>query len=168
MKDSKKKLSFSSPVGYSFMLTIMIVLTLVIFAVLSLSASLRDYEYSRRAAEKTTAYYEANSKAYELLGQMDGIFEESGSLEEGICAVLELPEVKVLTAEEMAQEQGLQDFSRAVSFEVEINSNQKLSVLLGVTEDEAGKVCYKILRWKEVSADIWESDATLPVIGGNE
>lgn len=165
MKNSERKLSFSSPIGYSFMLTIMIILTLVIFAVLSLATSLRDYGYSRRAAEKTTAYYEANSEANHILKQIDEIFTESQTMEEGLVGVSQLSEVKVLTSEETSEDLSLEGYLRGVSYEVEINSNQNLEVLLGITEGESGKACYKVLKWKEVSSDTWMSETTLPVYG---
>lgn len=165
MRNSEKKLSFSSPVGYSFMLTIIIILTLVIFAVLSLSASLRDYDYSRRVAEKTTAYYEANTRAYDILSRIDEIFAGAGSLEEGLAGMAELPEVTVLGEAEISGEEGLKDCSGAVSYEVEVKENQKLEVLLGVTEGKNGKACYRIVKWKEASSGSWEGGTTLPVIG---
>lgn len=165
MRDSEKKLFFSSPIGYSFLLAVMIILTFVMFAVLSLSASLRDYDYSKRAAEKNIAYYEANSKAYDIWQQIDEIFTMSNLIEKGLADISELSGITVLTEEEIVQEVGKCGIQNAVFFTVEINAHQKLEVLLGVADEESGKTCYKILKWKEVPSDSWESDTTLPVMG---
>lgn len=155
MKSQEKKPEFPSPAGYSFLLTIMIILTLVVFAVLSLSASLRDYEYSRRAAEKTTAYYEANSKANAILRQIDEKLVRCSSLEEAAAAVNELPDVSVTWEKEAA----------VVSYEAGIDARQKLQVLLEVTENDARSLVYEIKKWKEAASDNWEGDTALPVLG---
>lgn len=165
MRGSEKKMFFSSPIGYSFLLAVMIIMTFVMFAVLSLSASLRDYDYSRRAAEKNIAYYEANSKAYDIWKQIDEVFAVSDSTEEGLEKLSELPEIKVITKEEMGQEIRDCSIQDGIFFTVEINEQQKLEILLGAAGKETGKTCYKILKWKEVPSDSWESDTTLPVMG---
>lgn len=167
MKNSGKKLFFSGPIGYSLLLVVMITLTFVVFAVLSLSASLRDYGYSRQAAEKNIAYYEANSKACDSWQKIDEIFTTSDSLEKGFANISQLPGITVLTEEEIAQETGRSGIEKAVAFDVEINEHQKLEVLLGVVEKETGKTYYKILKWKEVPSDSWKSDETLPVMGSD-
>lgn len=165
MRNSEKKWFFSNPIGYSFLLAVMIILTFVMFAVLSLSAALRDYEYSKRVAEKNTAYYEANSRAYNIWQQIDEILTASASAEEGFAELSELPDTTVLTKEEISQKIGGGKVQNAVAFTVEISDYQKLEVLLGVNQEETGKISYKILKWKEVPADSWESDTTLPVLG---
>lgn len=58
-------------IGTSFMLVIFIILCMVIFAVLSLSSALKDYEYSKLNAERTIAYYEACNLAEEIRAQIE-------------------------------------------------------------------------------------------------
>lgn len=58
-------------IGTSFMLVIFILLCMVIFAVLSLSSVLKDYDYSKRKAERTTAYYEACNEAEEIYAKIE-------------------------------------------------------------------------------------------------
>lgn len=156
MKNSEKKQFLSSPMGYSFLLTIMIILILVVFSVLSLSTSLRDYNYSKRIAEKTTAYYEANSQAYDIFQQIDEDIAKSNTWEDAWKAISEVAEVTVLTDDEM---------SATVYYEVEITTHQKLQVMLEVNAGEDGQVSYKIMKWKEVPSETWESDTNLPVMG---
>ncbi len=166
MRNSEKKWFFSNPIGYSFLLVVMIILTFVMFAVLSLSTALRDYDYSKRVAEKNTAYYQANSKAYNIWQQIDEILTTSDQTEDGFAELSELPETTVLTEEEISRKIGEGKVQNAVAFTVEINTYQNLEVLLGVNREETGKISYKILKWKEVPADSWESDTTLPVLTG--
>lgn len=155
MKNQEKKLPLSSPIGYSFLLTVLVILTLVVFAVLSLSASSREYEYSRRTAEKTTAFYEANTKASRILRQIAESLAGCESLEAAWKTVGELPGVTVEKKEQAAE----------VSYEVEINDHQKLQILIEVTAEKDGKVSYRIREWKEAPTGSWEGDTTLPVLG---
>lgn len=57
-------------IGTSFMLVIFINLCMVIFSVLSLSSASKDYEYSKRNAARTQAYYEACNQAEEIRAQI--------------------------------------------------------------------------------------------------
>ena len=69
-----KQKKFTYPplqIGTSFMLLVFIILCMVTFAVLSLSNSMKDYEYSKKNAERTTAFYEANNLAEEKLAEID-------------------------------------------------------------------------------------------------
>ena len=54
-------------IGISFMLVIFIILSMTIFAVLSFSTAMKDYNYSKMNADKTTAYYDACNIAEEEL-----------------------------------------------------------------------------------------------------
>ena len=64
--------------GISFLLVIFVILCMVIFSALSLSSALKDYEYSKKNALRTTAYYEACNQAEEIRAQIeaDGFTEE--------------------------------------------------------------------------------------------
>ena len=57
-------------IGTSFMLVIFILLCMVIFSVLSLSSALKDYDYSKQKANRTTAYYEACNEAEEIYAKI--------------------------------------------------------------------------------------------------
>ena len=67
--EEKRRPRIASPFGYSFLLVVVLILTFLLFAVLSLSSSLRDYKYSERAADKMSAYYEACNKANDVLAE---------------------------------------------------------------------------------------------------
>ena len=58
-------------IGTSFMLVIFILLCMVIFAVLSLSNALKDYDYTQQRANRTKAYYEACNEAEEIYAKIE-------------------------------------------------------------------------------------------------
>ena len=92
--EEKRRPRIASPFGYSFLLVVVLILTFLLFAVLSLSSSLRDYKYSKRAADKMSAYYEACNKANDVLAEIDAILEESENKEMALQEISGLPEVK--------------------------------------------------------------------------
>lgn len=79
----KEKKSSYPPInmGTSFMLVIFILLCMVIFAILSLSSALRDYDYSKQIADRTTAYYEACNEAEEIYANIEAEGHTEDSIE---------------------------------------------------------------------------------------
>ena len=68
----RKKTSYSpTNIGTSFLLVIFIILCMVIFAVLSLSSALKDYDASKQNAERAAAYYQACNEAEEIRGKIE-------------------------------------------------------------------------------------------------
>lgn len=65
-------------VGASSLLVVFLVLCLVIFAALSLTAARNDAAYSGRAAERRTEYYAACGQAEALLEKLDDRLEAQG------------------------------------------------------------------------------------------
>ena len=75
-------------IGTSFMLVIFILLCMVIFAVLSLSSALKDYDYTKQKANRTTAYYEACNEAEKIYAKI----EEENHREDSIVYSLPINE----------------------------------------------------------------------------
>ena len=72
----KKKISFTS-VGGSSIITIFAVLCFIIFALLSLSTSKADSTLARKSVDAVAKYYQADTKAEEILAQIrEGIIPE--------------------------------------------------------------------------------------------
>lgn len=67
----KSKSEFHLSVGTSSILMIFVVLCLTTFGVLSFVTANSDYKLSRKNADAVTAYYQADSKADELLKTID-------------------------------------------------------------------------------------------------
>jgi hypothetical protein len=71
MNRKKEKNEFHLTVGTSSILMIFVVLCLTTFGVLSFVTANADYKLSNKNAEAVTAYYQADSKANELLKTID-------------------------------------------------------------------------------------------------
>lgn len=67
MMKHKRSLHPGFQIGTSLLLLVLMALCLLVFSALSLSSAIRDYEYSKKLAMKTKAYYEADSKANQEL-----------------------------------------------------------------------------------------------------
>ena len=147
--EEKRRPRIASPFGYSFLLVVVLILTFLLFAVLSLSSSLRDYKYSKRAADKMSAYYEACNKANDVLAEIDAILEEMALQE-----ISGLPEVK--------------DAADTISFCVPETDTQELRVKLSITEEtdgETGEMLeWSILEWKETATDVRQEKTRLPLM----
>lgn len=76
----KNKASMGVNIGTSSILIIVVTLTLICFAGLSLASANADYKLCLKLADRTTAYYEATSKVHEQLAN-DCTKKESSSFE---------------------------------------------------------------------------------------
>lgn len=70
MNKEKRTFGFLN-IGTASLLVVFLTLCLVSFAMLSLSSAKSDYEFSKKLAQKTTAYYEEKSAAIESLESGD-------------------------------------------------------------------------------------------------
>lgn len=59
--------------GLSTVLLVFVMLCLIVFAVLSLTTARADLQMSRKMADRTQRYYEAQSRAFEKVKSIDGI-----------------------------------------------------------------------------------------------
>ena len=89
------------------MLVIFLTLCMVIFAVLSLSSAVKDYNYSQKNAARTTAYYEACNAAERQLAQIDAMLkEEPPTKNETISYTVPIDEDELLQVVLTTQPQG--------------------------------------------------------------
>ena len=136
-------------VGTSSILLIFVLLCMITFAVLSLVSARSDYRLSQKNAEHTKDYYEAESRANEILMTIDKCLEEQYTLygnTEGI----------VFSSQ------------REIEYHVPAGTKQELSVALLLPEDlKEGDSYYQIKRWKLVNTETWQPDETLPVYGSD-
>lgn len=121
--------------GASSVLMIFVVLCLVVFAVLSLSGADADLRLSRKFAERTTAYYQAENRANDRVKEIDGNLQESYNNRE------------------------------ERSFSETIDETGRLDVVLQVQDSENGQgLRLQIVKWQSVSEGEWNPDRTLPVM----
>lgn len=166
-KKTEKKNYPNVQFGTSLMLVVFIILCLTAFAVLSLSGAMRDYEYSQKAADKTSGYYNADAKANEMLAKIAGILNDAALasesdqnvyMEQALTALSGIPELTI-SDEETSHP--------LVSYLIPVNDGQALKVSLSLHAPGSKETeLYRIAQWKEVSTQDWDSEATLPVLNG--
>ena len=64
-----EKRSYGVSIGASSILIVIVILTMVCFAGLSLASANADYKLCRKLADRTSAYYDATSVAYTRLSE---------------------------------------------------------------------------------------------------
>lgn len=95
----RKKISFTS-VGGSSIITIFAVLCFIVFALLSLSTSKADSTLAKKSVDAVEKYYQADTKAEEILAQLrqgiipDGVFSE-GNFYSYQCPIDEKQQISV-------------------------------------------------------------------------
>ncbi|MBO5260488.1 MAG: hypothetical protein J6B26_08940 [Agathobacter sp.] len=165
-----KKRKFSVNIGFSSIMMVFIMICLVTFATLSLLTSHSDYRLSQKMADKTTAYYEADTIAKDtarMIEQyLDSLYENStdaASYYHGINADLirgELPD----------QVYGLMVSDTeipVISYQVTISSVQTLYVSLEVHYPQNGEESfYKITRWQSKTSNAPAEEDHLNLFGG--
>ncbi len=139
--------------GTSLMLVIFIILCMIVFAVLSLSSSLKDYDYSQKNAQRTTNYYEACNQAEKSIADIHQLLTSSSSFESALDKIEDLGYVAV-SDDHLAQ------------FHVAIDDNEFLQVVLDLKPANGDD--YRIATWKSVSSDEWDGNQTLPVLGSEK
>lgn len=161
----KKKLPITN-IGTVTLLMIFIVLCMITIAGLSLSSSFRDDKMGQKAAQRTTEYYTASNKAEELLAEADnaclyayGKTDDAAEYYRLVQKELLLSSIKPVWTGETLD----------VSFQVEVNESQALSVLIDLLPPQqisanSATSFYKILTWQVIRTDDWEGDDTLKLI----
>lgn len=143
--------------GLSSFVLIFVMLSLMTFAVLSLVSAQADLRLSRKSAERTTAYYEAENAAGDVLTDL-------------LLAAREGPEE--LAARAAAADVTLTEDGTAV-YQVPLGDDQVLAVEVEISP---GGTEWEIRRWQTVSQYDWDDDEPmnvlgadgLPVLGGKE
>lgn len=137
-----KKRTSTSPfvnMGTALLLVIFLVLTMVTFAVLSLSSAKQDYDASVKMAEHQKQYYKACQKASEEFSILDQQFEQ------------EAHDVKITPSD-------------SVAFFVPVSSDQSLAVTLKITDPSTSKHYCEIVSWKLISNREWQGNQTIQLL----
>ena len=157
--DSRKKQSSFSSIGITSLVLIFVMLCLLTFSVLSLVTARADLRLSQKNAERTSAYYDAENRANDILLSVISCIEE----------YKDSPDASVFyhkLRERLDGQNGIL-FTGADSLEYEVllDKEQLLSVSLEMsyeTYDDGSH--YRILAWNTVSTHEWESDGSLPLL----
>lgn len=167
MKKDKQKQTFVN-IGSSSLLMIFLVLSLVTFSVLVLSSAKSDYTLSEQLASHKREYYEASSKAEDVLLQIDQILEEQAQKNEKNRAEYVNQVKKALDGCEFEEiclsvEQEEKE-TLVVVYDVPMSEQQKLYVALEITDYTESETYYQIQMWKVVSTDQWEGDQSIELL----
>lgn len=139
MKTGKRP--FSPPVfGGCLLLAAFAVLCLTVFVLLSLASVQFDGQLSDKSLTATVSYYNADSKAEEILSAL-----RSGSVPEGVT-----------------QKKTTDIPGSVYSFTLPVSDSQELAVDVIIDGSD-----YRILRWQTVSAAAWEADESIDVWSGD-
>ncbi|MBR5578995.1 MAG: hypothetical protein IKW28_08380 [Lachnospiraceae bacterium] len=132
MTEKKRPTPFIS-IGSSSLLVVFLVLSIMIFAVLSFVSAKNDYEYSLKMASEKIAYYQACNRAEETL--------------------------KTLSAD--LAKASPDSCSERDGFLIPIDDTRSLSVAYEILPQASGGLTYRITSWKVVMSQPWEGDDTL-------
>lgn len=170
----KNKSSFIN-IGFSSIVMVFIMICLVTFATLSVLTAHSDYRLSKKMADKTTAYYAADTIARDMLETVDNKLYDiylTSSTSSGFYK-------GVLTADFSANApsdvQGIsldKDTNEdiTISYAVPISEVQTLYVSLKINYPSAGSECFStITRWQTVTENAPdEADEYLNLYTGEE
>ena len=142
----KRKSIGSMSLGSSILLLVFVVVSLVSFAVLSLSSAITDKKLTTQISKKNSNYYQACNLAEEYLAQID---------------------LNLQTAYEssISQEGFYELVSTGSNFSIPVSDFQELYVAITYTyPQEEGDTFYTIDEWKLVNTTTPEIDNTLPLM----
>ncbi len=142
--DNKRSPKSIISTGTTSIVLIFVMLSLLTFSVLSLVSAQADLRLSRKSADRTTDYYEAENAANVTLA---GLLTAEGP--------------DALAAFAAASNVTLTEDGRA-AYQVPLGEDQVLAV--EVTLPTAGEPC-RIDRWQAVSRYEWDPDDTLELLG---
>ena len=143
----KKRISIGSmSLGSSILLLVFVVVSLVSFAVLSLSSAITDKKLTTQISEKNRSYYQACNLAEEYLAQIDSNLQtayESSISQEGFYELV----------------------STGSNFSIPVSDFQELYVAVTYTyPQEEDDTFYTIDEWKLISTNTPEIDNSLPLM----
>ena len=142
----KRKSIGSMSLGSSILLLVFVVVSLVSFAVLSLSSAITDKKLTTQISKKNSNYYQACNLAEEYLAQID---------------------LNLQTAYEssISQEGFYELVSTGSNFSIPVSDFQELYVAITYTyPQEEGDTFYTIDEWKLISTNTPEIDNSLPLM----
>lgn len=143
-------------IGTASLILIFVVLTLSIFAMLSMTSALADDRITDRTEEWVSNYYAADTEAVNRLAEIDKVAEEAIKSNEGFGSYME----KHANCDYDA-------LTNVATFEVEINENVKLEVSAKFFEGYVDGKHFEVERWQEVNAREYNLDESMPVWDGN-
>lgn len=157
----KKNYSPITNIGSVSLLMTFIILCLVIFATLSLSGAVSEYQYSQKVAQHNQDYHQASNEAVRILREIDRLLHAAYEAE---------PDIYYAVIEEQLSGMGELhvDFSEelpTVTYEIPVSNSQTLKVILTLNPPDQMKYgYYSITTWQEVPSSEWNGDDSLNLL----
>jgi Tfp pilus assembly protein PilX len=153
--------------GFSTIMIAFVMICIVTFCALALLTANADYRLSRKVADRTSAYYEAEKSAYETLSEIDELLAESYRTssskktyeKNALAAVSDYatshPDITVSA-----------DTPATVAWDIPFSDTQTLSIALTICyPPENDDCCYTLDKWNTTSAVPESAPETLDLIG---
>lgn len=169
-----KKSMPASNIGTVSLLMILIVLCLVVFATLSLSNAVIEYDYVDKLRENTAAYNAAEEAATQILYDADELFytaaQTAASTDTNASAdtdAMYYARISELLPQALPQANAIlqvEDNTALLSYQVDIDESHRLAVTLEVLPlSAASDSYYRISKWQKITTTEWSADTHLPV-----
>lgn len=145
-------------VGGASILAVFAVLCLAVFALLTLLRAESDLRLSRKTAEVTEAYYQADSQGEKRVAALLPTFRQSLGKTQG----------ERNEAMEAAAKQQKGDYDRKseeITFRIPVSAGQFLTVVMKPTDRNP---YYEIITWKEENRSEYDSQQSLPIWDGTD
>ena len=153
-----KKNTGGMNIGTSSVLVAFVLLCLVTFAGLSFLSANSDYRLSRQTADKTTEYYKAGLEADRRLAELDGILSSYAAAASESSYYRELGE-QFGDSHDYTWKNDEANGIRTLSFLVNINERQDLSVVLNVLYPSSGDGrCFDIQSYSVIVNSSWQDE----------
>lgn len=167
MMKKKKKHTFLN-IGTSSILLVFVLLCLVTFAILSIVNANMDYQLSKKNADHTRAYYQADLTAKQELAEIDDILYSAYKSQTFSDAASYYSYVIKLLSD-AGDYTFDQDYSTPrMYFKVPIADNQILNVTLELQfPSKTGEQFYRVVTWNSQSDSTWEPESNVPVFNGS-
>jgi Na+-transporting methylmalonyl-CoA/oxaloacetate decarboxylase gamma subunit len=140
-----KKGAFGTTMGVASIIAILVILVLIVFAALSITTAKADLNLSEKTAEMTTGYYEADSRAEEMLAEVVAAARGGEGWTDRLGAEYTVSD---------------EDGAVSVSYESPLDDNKALFVKLRVTAD--GGVSREL--WQVRSTGEWNENNDIQLI----
>lgn len=152
---AKQKIEYKASLGSSSLILIFIVLCLVSFGMLSLSAAENDWNLAKRNADAVSGYYAADSQA-------ESFYQTAlMAVKEAVLTTSDAEEQKKLVRDALGIYYGEDD---TAAMTVPMERGQALSVKLAF--DYSGEGNAEVLSWKVIMTEDYEIDTSMPVWTG--
>ena len=153
--------------GLPLLILIFVSLCLITFSLLSVSESRADQALGEKMAARTTTYYEANTKANQLLSKIDA--QLANYLRLFLSDASSTPESSYYDScrqiADVIPEVSWDTDTHTVSFAIAITESQQLAVVLAVNFPKKDTdTLYHITTWKIVNTQDWAADTSMKLL----